>query len=147
MLEFPIGDQNVAFFGLLTPSGLRSSTGPQQGPTGTSCTRILIHHDLCATLRSGCARRTQKETNNKAHKTLYFSYVWGRPRAIDCYDFWLSPTYRRLINRAKFQIDRFRGFGLRRGQSLGLPYRKVQWPYTTVCYTNVQTRDMQYVIN
>ena len=34
---------------------------------------------------------------------LYFTYMWGRPRATDCYAFWHNPRdLADVINRANF---------------------------------------------
>ena len=46
-----------------------------------------------------------------------------------------------IINRAKFCIDRFRGFGLRKGQSWGPPIGNRNRPYHALCCTNAHIRD------
>ena len=45
-----------------------------------------------------------------------------------------------IINGAKFWIDRFEGFRLRKGQNWGSP-QDTAMAHTTVCCANVHTRD------
>ena len=46
--------------------------------------------------------------------------AWDFPPLSDCNDLWYIQDYADLISHAKFCIDRFKSFGLTKGQNVGL---------------------------
>ena len=125
-------------------------------------TRLLSHIGLCATLRSGCVwtcerrkqqTKTEKSKTKKAHENVIIRvYVWwlvGTP-PVQLIVMILGPAQdiANVINRAKFFIDRFKEFGLRKGQSLGLSYRKPQWPIplcVALLCTHVNLKELRWI--
>ena len=125
MLEISLWDQNLAVLGLSTPSGLRSSTGFQKG---TYCTEITFLEPSLTSVQLfvRAVREPKNAEKNKSTKTkkgtenVFRVYV-RRPLQPIVMLFSTARDLADLINRAKLGIDRFKGFGLREGQSWGLP--------------------------
>ena len=61
--------------------------------------------------------KSQKKTDKCTPKQLYFTYVWGVPEKLIVMIFGTARNLANVINRTKFSIDRFNGFGLSKGQS------------------------------
>ena len=67
--------------------------------------------------------REPQNAGNKSHtKTSYFADVWGTPVQPFLLIFGTALDLADIIIRAKFCIDRFKGFGLSKDESWGFPY-------------------------
>ena len=96
---------------------------------------------LCASLRTQ-EKAKQKTTTTKmeSKEVLFRVCVWGVPVQPIVIIFGTARNFADLIKLAKFCIDWSKGFGLRKGQRWGLPYRKSQWPLplcVALSYTHV----------
>ena len=118
MLEIPLRPFGVNIWGLLglstLPERLHQRDPKRHFLHGKHVFSAII--DLCAAIRSGCARAKKGHT-----KTLYFAYVWGSSVQTIVIIFGTARYITDVIHLAKYCIDRFRGFGLGQGQSSGLP--------------------------
>lgn len=87
------------------------------------------HARFCDTpfdLEGGGGKSEISRRENRQPRETYFTDVWRRHRLADWGHFWCTPITGRLINWAKFHIDRLRGFRVR--NTWGFPVRKASWP-------------------
>ena len=115
-------------WGVSTPSGLKSSTGP---PKGTLCTGNTYFKpsltSVGGSVRAVANLGAQEKQNKKAHKNFIFHVCVGCPRKAIVMIFDTARGLADVIKCTKFYIDRFRVSDLARVK-VGASHNKPQRP-------------------